>query len=79
MRSIGSDSGRIACVRRARTVQSRPPENKIAIRVGVGGVLQLGTPGIGGGSGMPSTRCVKESCNSRSSRSTEGESCLRGT
>ena len=32
-RSIGSVGGRMSCKRRARSVQSRPPEKRIARRV----------------------------------------------
>ena len=51
-RSMGWDGGRMMCMMRARTVQSRPPENKMA--------TQAGLASVDGGIGISWVRMVRE-------------------
>jgi len=73
-RSIGSEVGSRACETRASTVQSSPPENRIANREGVGAQLSFRTPAWSGGSGIPSTREASEFRSSCSNNNTDEES-----
>ena len=75
-KSIGSEAGSRACEIRASTVQSSPPENKIANRAGVGAASSSERPDRNGGSGMPRTRNASESRSSCSNRSTEEEALV---
>jgi hypothetical protein len=75
-KSIGSEADSRACEIRASTVQSSPPENRIASRARVGALFSLGESGWNGGSGMLSMRDASESRSSCSNCSTEEESLV---
>ncbi len=51
-RSIGWDRGRMVCMMQARTVQSRPPENRMATRAE--------SASVDGGIGIFRVRMVRE-------------------
>jgi hypothetical protein len=72
-KSIGSESGSSSCEIRASTVQSSPPEKRIASRAGVDEPSAGMAPSNVGGSGMFSTRSARESRRSCSSRTTDGD------
>ena len=73
-RSIDSDCGSMPCARRASSVQSRPPENRIASLVG--GVALSIDADEDGGSGMFSILGVSEPRNSCSRCSTLLDVCV---